>query len=69
MRKLCRRGRAGGGARARGGGRGERRLADPGQARQPTLTIRGHRQPGLLEGGRLLREAGAILGVKLTTRG
>jgi len=34
-----------------------------------TLTIRGHEQPGLLEGGRLLREAGTILGVKLTTRG
>ena len=32
------------------------------------LTIRGHRQPGLLEGGTLLRRAGAILGVKLTTR-
>jgi hypothetical protein len=31
------------------------------------LTIRGHREPGLLEGGRLLRRAGAILGVKLTT--
>jgi hypothetical protein len=31
------------------------------------LTIRGHREPGLLEGGRLLRQAGAILGVKLTT--
>ncbi len=33
-----------------------------------SLMIRGHRQPGLLEGGRLLRQAGAILGVKLTTR-
>ena len=32
------------------------------------LTIRGHREPGLLEGGMLLREAGAIAGVKLTTR-
>lgn len=32
------------------------------------LTIRGHRQPGLLEGGKLLRQAGAILGVRLTTR-
>ena len=32
------------------------------------LTIRGHPQPGLLEGGKLLRRAGAILGVKLTTR-
>ena len=32
------------------------------------LTIRGHREPGLLEGGRLLRRAGAILAVKLTTR-
>jgi hypothetical protein len=32
------------------------------------LTIRGHREPGLLEGGKLLRQAGAILGVKLTTR-
>jgi hypothetical protein len=32
------------------------------------LTIRGHRELGLLEGGRLLRRAGAILGVKLTTR-
>lgn len=32
------------------------------------LTIRGHRQPSLLEGGRLLRQADAILGVKLTTR-
>ena len=33
-----------------------------------TLTIRGHGEPGLLEGGKLLRQAGAILGVKLTTR-
>lgn len=33
-----------------------------------TLSIRGHGEPGLLEGGRLLRQAGAILGVKLTTR-
>ena len=33
-----------------------------------TLSIRGHREPGLLEGGKLLRGAGAILGVKLTTR-
>jgi len=32
-----------------------------------TLQIRGHREPGLLEGGKLLRQAGAILGVKLTT--
>ena len=32
------------------------------------LRIRRHREPGLLEGGRLLRQAGAILGVKLTTR-
>jgi len=32
------------------------------------LTIRGRRQPGLLEGGRLLRQAGAILGVGLTIR-
>jgi hypothetical protein len=32
------------------------------------LTIRGRRQPGLLDGGTLLRQAGAILGVKLTTR-
>ncbi len=32
------------------------------------FTIRGHREPGLLEGGRLLRQAGAILGVKLTRR-
>jgi hypothetical protein len=30
------------------------------------LTVGGRRQPGLLEGGRLLRQAGAILGVKLT---
>lgn len=33
-----------------------------------TLEVRGHREPGLLEGGRLLRQAGAILGVKLATR-
>lgn len=33
-----------------------------------TLQIRGHREPGLLEGGKLLRRAGAILGLKLTTR-
>ncbi len=33
-----------------------------------TLSIPGHREPGLLEGGKLLRGAGAILGVKLTTR-
>lgn len=33
-----------------------------------TLQVRGRREPGLLEGGRLLRQAGAILGVKLTTR-
>ena len=33
-----------------------------------TLSIRGHGEPGLLEGGKLLRQAGAILGVKLTTR-
>jgi hypothetical protein len=32
------------------------------------LTISGHRQPSLLEGGKLLREAGAILSVKLATR-
>jgi hypothetical protein len=32
------------------------------------LTIRGHPEPGLLEGGTLLRQAGAILGVRLTTR-
>ena len=32
------------------------------------FTIRGHREPGLLEGGMLLRQAGAILGVKLTRR-
>jgi len=32
------------------------------------LTIRGHREPGLLAGGKLLRQAGAILGVKLTSR-
>lgn len=32
-----------------------------------TLAIRGHREPRLLEGGTLLREAGAILGVRLTT--
>lgn len=33
-----------------------------------TLQVHGHREPGLLEGGKLLRQAGAILGVKLTTR-
>ena len=33
-----------------------------------TLQVRGHQEPGLLEGGKLLRQAGAILGVKLTTR-
>jgi hypothetical protein len=33
------------------------------------LRIRGHLEPGLLEGGRLLRRAGAILGVNLTSRG
>jgi hypothetical protein len=33
-----------------------------------TLRIRGHLEPGLLEGGRLLRRAGAILGVKLVSR-
>jgi len=33
-----------------------------------TLSIRGHREPGLLDGGKLLRQASAILGVKLTTR-
>jgi hypothetical protein len=32
-----------------------------------TLTILGHREPRLLDGGTLLHEAGAILGVKLTT--
>ena len=32
------------------------------------LTIRGHRERALLEGGALLREAGALLGVKLTAR-
>jgi len=31
------------------------------------LRIRGHLEPGLLEGGRLLRRAGAILGVKLVS--
>jgi hypothetical protein len=34
-----------------------------------TLRIRGHLEPGLLEGGRLLRRAGAILGVRLSSRG
>ncbi len=34
-----------------------------------TLRIRGHLEPGLLEGGRLLRRAGALLGVTLTSRG
>jgi hypothetical protein len=33
-----------------------------------TLTIRGHREPGLLAGGALLRRAGTVLGVKLTRR-
>jgi hypothetical protein len=33
-----------------------------------TLQIRGHSGPGLLEGGKLLRRAGAILGLRLTTR-
>jgi hypothetical protein len=33
-----------------------------------TFRVRGHGEPGLLEGGKLLRRAGAILGVKLTTR-
>jgi hypothetical protein len=33
-----------------------------------TLRIRGHLEPGLLDGGRLLRRAGAILGVKLASR-
>jgi hypothetical protein len=33
-----------------------------------SLTIRGHSEPGLLEGGTLLRQAAAILGVTLTTR-
>lgn len=32
------------------------------------LTVRGHREPGLLEGGVLLRKAGQILGVRLTSR-
>lgn len=32
------------------------------------LTIRGHRERGLLEGGVLLRKAGQILGVQLTSR-
>lgn len=31
-----------------------------------SLTIRGHREPELAEGGVLLREAGSLLGVKLT---
>jgi hypothetical protein len=30
------------------------------------LTILGHREPSLLEGGRLLQEVGQILGVRLT---
>ena len=34
-----------------------------------TLRIRGHLEPALLDGGRLLRRAGAILGVKLSSRG
>ncbi|MBV8218152.1 MAG: hypothetical protein JO325_06800, partial [Solirubrobacterales bacterium] len=33
-----------------------------------TLQVRGQREPGLLEGGKLLRQSGAILGLKLTTR-
>ena len=33
-----------------------------------TLQIRGHGEPGLLEGGKLLRQAGSIVGLKLTTR-
>jgi hypothetical protein len=49
-----------------------REAADTPESAEPcfttTLTIRGHRQPGLLEGARLLRQAGAILGVNLTTR-
>ena len=34
-----------------------------------TLRLRGHLEPALLNGGRLLRRAGAILGVKLSSRG
>jgi hypothetical protein len=62
--------------RASPGGPALARVTEP--ANQPTtagpcfittLSIRGHREPGLLEGGTLLRQAGAILGVKLTTQG
>jgi hypothetical protein len=34
-----------------------------------TLRIRGHLEPALLDGGSLLHRAGAILGVKLSSRG
>jgi hypothetical protein len=34
-----------------------------------TLRIRGHLEPALLDGGRLLHRAGVILGVKLSSRG
>ena len=48
-------------------------LADAPTGADPCFTarlrIRGHLEPGLLEGGRLLRRAGAILGVKLASRG
>ena len=61
--------------RASPGGPALARVTEP--ANQPTsagpcfitrLSVRGHREPGLLEGGRLLRQASSILGVKLTTR-
>ncbi|MDQ6775820.1 MAG: hypothetical protein M3071_06260 [Actinomycetota bacterium] len=32
-----------------------------------SLTIRGHQEPSLLEGGILLNRAGAILGLRLTS--
>jgi hypothetical protein len=41
---------------------------DAGLCEAGSLTVRGHHEPGLANGGRLLREAGRLLGVKLTRR-
>jgi hypothetical protein len=40
--------------------------AAPSPCTATSLTIRGHREPGLMEGGVLLRQAGRLLGVRLT---
>jgi hypothetical protein len=42
--------------------------ADAGLCAEASLIVRGHREPGVLDGGTMLREAGALLHVKLTAR-